>query len=92
MIIDGFAWVDRSIVESVPDTRGTYDVIVNAWWMVNEAGQVAFYLGRGREASKWRWRAPQCNQSRFLVERLLRPGATGVVLIPVAFVPHRCES
>jgi hypothetical protein len=73
---DDFQWVS---IESVTEPKGgMVEVLLNHWWLTNEAGDVCLYRGS----------APQCNPNRQISEVLLprTPGATDMVLIPVAFL------
>ena len=61
------------------ETReGSFRIIMDAWWMVNENGEPLFY---GRD------NCPQCNRNRHILDvRELGPGQN-IVKIPVVYVP-----
>jgi len=73
-----FKWFSQAEI-STP--KNGYQAVVDSYWEVNEHGQVAVY----------RTYHPQCNTDKRVTEIVLKkgivPGATGMVFIPLAFIP-----
>lgn len=79
-----FEWKPRSFVTDPP---GPYvQVIRDAWWLVNESGDVLFYKAGGRLF-------PQCNSNELIVLKMAVKNPLTPVLerIPLAFVPIELE-
>lgn len=76
---EDFTWVSPN----TPAKSGTYDAYADRYWSVNAKGEIAIY----------RRTSPQCNMNRDIALKLSEnvPGAVGVHLIPIVFLPHRCE-
>lgn len=69
-------WVEQSYVTTPKDQTTAY---VDYWWLTNEDGRVGLYNGT----------SPQANKDERVADLVMKniAGATGRVLIPVAFVP-----
>jgi hypothetical protein len=75
-------------MEFVTDPAGPYVFVMrDCWWLVNAAGEVAFYRSPGGGLH------PQANSNKVIAERfrLGTDGAVGVLLVPLAFTPIRLE-
>ena len=59
---------------------GMFNIIVDAWWCVDDEGNPLFYD---------KYNHPQCNQNLAITERLARGRA--VKQIPVVYVPVRIQ-
>lgn len=81
MKAEDFVWVDLDEITTLPGP-GFHHVNLyrDYWWIVNDKRQVAFFQKK--------WRSPQCNYHKSLVERAVKniPGARNVVLLPVAYL------
>lgn len=70
---------------------GLMEVLVDYWWPMDARGHVALYVPTGSRGHQY----PQANQSRAIAESLgptvLGDAYAGVVCLPVAFLPHRCD-
>ncbi len=64
-------------------------VLMDRWWVHLPGHGFAFY----KRSPKDRWRSPQCNTNRGLVERLIRDlhgGDHEAIHVRLAFLPHNC--
>jgi len=85
-ITERFRRVPIAQLTCAPD--GYARIMRNYWWHVTENEEVLFYGVRARGVH---WDSPQCNRDRRIIEHLPIEGCTPR-LIPIAYVPHRCES
>ena len=56
---------------------GMFNIIVDAWWCVDENGNPLFFGKRN---------SPQCNQNKVITERLAN--GREIIQIPVVYVPY----
>lgn len=76
------------IAELTEPKDGYMRIIRNCWWHVTENDEVLFYCSRARGIY---FESPQCNRDKSVVDHLPIEGCTPR-LIPIIYVPHRCES
>lgn len=77
-----YHWVD-------PDTMnkpksGLFYIHIDAWWLVNDKGEIAFYQGR-TPGRKIIYTMPQCNLDRRVSELIAR--GEPIKQIPAVYIP-----
>lgn len=84
-----FVWRPVAEVETLPDgTHNLVQVLRDQWWLHDGNMQVAFW-----RSSPSATPSPQCNANAAIAQRFAdrTPGAKGIVLVRVAYLPHRCS-
>lgn len=79
---------DAKLEEVSTPRSGVFEVKVNEWWLVNEAGELLFYR---RLMGSPLLSTPMCNPDKRIADTVVKQYPDyHVEQIPLVFVPHNC--